>query len=233
LPSTGTTSFNPSAGDLGFYALRRCGIQRTAVDASHLADLAMAGNLVLSDLSTEQPNLWKVALISTPLTQGVAQYTLPANVLVVLNCYRRTVIGGTTNNDIDLYGVSRDEYSSYPNKALQQPPSVYWADRVVPIVLNLYPTPDANGPYTIFIYCIQQDDDVSAGAGDTIDMPYRFLKAFSDGLCKELALTYAPDRVQGLTLEYEASKKRAQVQDRENVTMSITPGLSRYYQTNG
>lgn len=233
MASTGTQAFNPSAGDLGLYALRRCGIDRTAVSADHLVDMALAANLVLSDLSTEEPNLWRVTLTSILLVQGTTQYTLPANLLMVLNCYIRTVVGGTINQDRVVYGVSRDEYSSYPNKQLQQPPTVYWADRVVPIVLNLYPAPDQNGPYTLFVYAIQQDDDVAVAGGATLDLPYRYLKAFSDGLSKELALTYAPERVQQLSLEYQASKLRAQTNDRENTPLFITPGLNRYYRTNG
>ena len=239
MTSTGTQTFSPTAGSVGFYALRRCGIKRTEVEADHLATMEHAANLVLSDLATEQPNLWKVVLTAIQLTQGTAQYTLPANLLLVLNGYIRTTVGGTTYQDRVIYGVGREEYASYPVKALQAPPTVYWANRTVPIVLNLYPTPDANGPYTLFVYAIQQDDDVALAGAATFDLPYRYFKAFSDGLCKELALTYAPERVADLKMEYEGedgrggSKGRAQAQDREIIPMSLTPGLQRYYRNNG
>lgn len=233
MASTGVQNFSPSAGSVCFYALRRCGIKRTEVETDHLVTFEHAANLVLSDLATEQPNLWKVTLLSTPLVQGIAQYTMPANILLVLNAYLQTTNGGTTNTDRVLYGVSREEYSSYPIKKLQQPPTVYWADRVAPIVLNLYPAPDNNGPYTLFIYGIQQDDDVALAGAATFDLPYRYFKAFSDGVCYELALTYAPERSQELGMVYTASKQRAQTQDREMVPFVITPGLSRYWASNG
>jgi len=235
LASTGAQAFNPSAGSVCFYALRRCGIKRTAVEVDHLVTFEHAANLVLSDLSTEQPNLWKVTLLSTPLIQGTVQYTMPANILLVLNCYIRYGVGGI-NNDRIIYGVSRDEYSSYPNKLLQQPPTVYWVDRTAPIVLNIYPAPDGNGPYTLFVYGIQQDDDVALAGAATFDLPYRYFKAFSDGVCYEMALTYAPERSEELGVVYHGvdgkggSKGRAQAQDRENVPLSIVPSFSRYWQ---
>jgi|SRR6185437_2164307 len=234
MASTGTQAFNPTSGDLGLYALSRCGIKRTEVEASHLADMAMAANLVLSDMATMEPNLWKVTLLSTPLVQGTVQYTMPRNALIILNAYIRTTNAGF-NSDRIIYGVSRDEYSSYPNKALQAQPTVYWANRTVPIVLNLYPAPDARGPYTLFAYIVQQDDDSLLAGASTLDLPFRFLKAFSDGLCAELALTYAPERAKDLYIVYQGadgrggSKDRALVQDRENVPLYITPALGRYY----
>lgn len=228
MASTGTQSFNPSFADLGLYALSRCGVKRAAVNMDHMVDMSMAANLVLSDLSTEQPNLWKVVLNSVSLVQGTSNYTLPANVLITLGFYVRTSSGGI-NNDRVIYGVGRDEYDAYPNKALQEPPTVVWVNRVVPIQLNLYPTPDGNGPYTLFYHCVQQDDDVSMTSGATLDLPYRMFKAFSDGLVAELALTYDKSNASMFASVAAASKQRAQTQDRENVSMFITPGLQRYY----
>ena len=212
------------------YAFRRCGVPRAEVGRSpdHFPDLAMAGNLVLADLATEQPNLWKVTLIATSLTQGTTQYLLPANVLLALNFFIRTT-SNTVNQDRVIYEVSRSEYDAYPNKALQQPPTVVWVNRVVPIQLNLYPAPDQNGPYILFSHCVQQDDDAAVGANATLDLPYRMYKAYADGLAAELSLTYAPERAKDLAMVYEASKARAHTQDRENVPLFITPGLQRYY----
>lgn len=234
MASTGTQTFNPPLGELGFFALSRCGVKRTAIDAAHLADVAMAANLVLSDLSTDQPNLWKTGLFSTPLVQGTIQYTMPAKVLIVLNCYWRVTRSGIQTDRV-IYPVGREEYDAYPNKQLQQPPTVYWVERTEPIVLNIYPAPDGQGPYTLYVHAIERDDDAAVGAAAGLTLPFRFIKAFSDGLCKELALTYAPERVEQLKLEYEGmdgrggSKMRAQVADREIVPLHIMPGLQRYY----
>lgn len=228
MASSGTQTFNPTLGGLGLYALDRVGVRRAAVLPEHLANVAMAANLVLSDLSTEQPNLWKVVLNQVSLSQGTSAYTLPANVLLVMDCYIRTTAGGI-NQDRVLYPVSRSEYAAYPNKSLQEPPTVFWADRVAPVVLNLYPAPDGNGPYTLFYYAIQQDDDAVLTGAATLDLPYRFLKAFSDALIAELALTYDKENAVMFGTVAERSRMRAQTQDREMVPLFITPGLQRYY----
>lgn len=228
MASTGTQTFGPAFGELGFYALARCGVKRPDVEAYHLADVAMAANLVLADLSTDQPNIWKSGIFSTPLVQGTIQYTMPARVLLVLNCFVRTTNAGIQNDRV-MFPVGREEYDGFPNKLLQQPPSVYWVQRTEPIVLNLYPAPDARGPYTLFVHAIERDDDAAVGAAATLTIPYRFMKAFSDGLSAELALTYAPARAKDLWSLYELTKKRAQVADREMVPLHLTPGLARYF----
>lgn len=190
----------------------------------------MAANLVLSDWSLDEPMLWAVELISVPLTQGVTEYTLPANVLLVLDVFIRTTVNGVENDRI-IYAASRSEYAAYPNKLMQAFPTVYWADRVVPVQMNLYPTPDQNGPYTMYVYCVQQDQDAVLGGAGTLDLPYRMMSVFADALAAKLALTYAPDRFTMLEGVATKSYAIARMQESENVPMRITPGLNSYYRT--
>lgn len=188
----------------------------------------MAANLVLSEWATDEPNLWSVVLNSVPLVQGTTTYTLPANVLLVLDCYIRTTVGGVSNDRV-IYGASRSEYTAYPNKAMQAFPTVYWADRVVPVQISLYPTPDGNGPYTLFYYAVQQDDDAAISGAATLDIPYRMQSAFADALAAKLSLSYAPDRFTQLDAVAGRSYARARTSENENVPMRITPGLSGYF----
>lgn len=193
--------------------------------------MAMAANLVLVDWSVDQPNLFGVVLNSIPLVQGTTEYTLPANILQVLDIFRRVTVNGV-NNDQIMYGVSRSEYAAYPNKAIQAPPTVFWADRVVPIQLSLYPTPDQNGPYTLFYYAIEQDQDAVVAGGAQLDTPYRMMSAFVDGLAAKLALSYPPPAP--MTVDYldkiaARSYAAARAQENESVPLFITPGLSSYY----
>jgi hypothetical protein len=67
---SGTFDFFPSTGEIGLTAFGRIGIKRTAVTASHMAELRNAANLLLSEWSNQTPNLWEVGLISTALTLG-------------------------------------------------------------------------------------------------------------------------------------------------------------------
>lgn len=231
MATSGTFGFNPALGSIGAFAFGRCGIRRPQITAEHLVDMAMAANLVLVDWSVDQPNLFGVVLNSIPLVQGTTEYTLPANILQVLDIFRRVTVNGV-NNDQIMYGVSRSEYAAYPNKTMQAPPTVFWADRVVPIQLSLYPTPDQNGPYTLFYYAIEQDQDAVVAGGAQLDTPYRMMSAFVDGLTAKLALSYPPPAP--MTVDYldkiaARSYAAARAQENENVPLFITPGLSSYY----
>ena len=66
-------------------------------------------------------------------------------------------------NDRVIFNVSKTDYLSYPNKTQQNPPTVFWQNRVAPIQSSFYPTPDGNGPYTFIYLAIQQDDDLVGG----------------------------------------------------------------------
>lgn len=188
----------------------------------------MAANLVLGDWAIDQPNLWSVVLNSVPLVQGTTTYTLPANVLLVLDCFIRTTVSGV-NNDRIIYGVSRSEYAAYPNKLQQAFPTVYWEDRVVPIQLSLYPTPDGNGPYTLFYYAVQQDQDANLPGAATLDLPYRMYSPFADALAAKLALSYKPERYEMLDGVAQRSYSRARGSETESVPLYIVPGLNGFY----
>ena len=221
------TSWNPDLGSIGAFALGRCGVRRPEITVGHLADVAMAANLVNVDWSDNEPQLWQVALASVPLVQGTTAYTLPANLLLVLDCYLTVTYQGTSTDRI-IYPVARSEYASYPNKAEQAPPTVYWADRTEPVVLSLYPTPDGNASYVLHYYGVYRDDDAALSGAAQTTLPYRSLSAFVDALAAKLALTYAPDKFAALEAVAMKSYGRLNAQENENPVLYVTPGLQRY-----
>ena len=230
MTSSGVQTFptTTSLASIGLYALNRVGIKRAEVQTEHFDEVTIAANMVLADLATDQPWLYKLVQNSITLTQGVTTYTLPANVLLLTDAILRTSIAGTPNDRV-LFPVSKTDYLAYPNKTLQQPPTVYWPDRVVPIQLSLYPTPDGNGPYPFIYLAIQQNDDAVLSGAVTLDLPYRVINAFKDLLVAELALTYDKANAPMYATVAAGSRQRSETSDRENVSLYITPGLSRYY----
>lgn len=232
MATSNSWNFNPSIGSIGAYAFGRCGIRRPQITVEHLTDMATAANLVLVDWSVDQPNLWGVTLNSVPLVQGTTIYTLPPNVLLVLDCFIRVTTNGVENDRV-IYGVSRSEYAAYQNKLMQAYPTVYWADRVQPIQMNIYPCPDQNGPYTLYYYCVEQDQDALLAGGTQLDTPYRMLSAFTDALAAKLALSYPPPPPMTIDILDKVATRSyaaARGQENENVPLFITPGLSGYYQ---
>lgn len=191
----------------------------------------MAANLVLVDFSVDQPNLWAVELNTFSLVQGTNEYTLPDNVLMVLDCFIRTTNNGVQNDRI-LWDVSRSEYASYPNKLQQAFPTVFWADRTAPVKYTLYPTPDGNGPYTLCYYAVIQDQDAQVTGATQLSTPYRMLSAFADAIAAKLALSYPPPppmTADALDKVAQRSYSRARAQENENSVLYVTPGLSGYF----
>jgi hypothetical protein len=248
------TAFDPGLGSLGAFALGRCGVRRAAIDTGHLTDVAMAANLVLSDWSLDEPQLWSVQQRSFLLGQGTTTYILPHDVLMVLDVFLRTnpgtlyeidgfgqpVLDGfgnlvvitqgdpAANLDRILYKASRSEYASFPNKNRQSPPTVYWTDRVVPIQVSFYPAPDAR-QYLVNYFCIvQQQDQVLTGDLST-GSPYRMISAFADAIAAKLSLSYKPEAFELLDKVAERSYTRAHSQENESVPIYIQPVLLGYF----
>lgn len=224
---SGTTSFSPDLGSLSAFALGRCAVRRPEITAHNLADCAMAANLVLVDWSVDQPNLWGVELASVALVQGTATYTLPANLLLLLDAYITTSVGGTAQDRV-IYGVSRTEYDAYPIKLNQAPPTVFWFNRIIPPTVTVYPVADGNGPYTLNYHGVFQDDDAILSGATGLDLPYRMFSAFADALAAKLSLTYLPDQYTQLSGVAERSYARARGQESENVPLYIVPGIQGY-----
>jgi hypothetical protein len=234
MTTSGTYDFNPSLGEIVLNAYARCGIRRTALLQEHMQDARFETNLMLSDWSNKQVNLWKVEKVSTPLVEGVSEYPAGTNsndarrTVMVLDAYI-SVSSGQSEYDRVIMPISRTEYSATPNKNLQSPPTVFWFDRLISPTITLWPVPDQSNYYTLTYYRVSQIQDANYSNGQTVDVPYRWLDAAAAGLAARLAVIYAPERVPVLDPRAAMAYQTAAGQDVENVPMYIMPGLSGYY----
>lgn len=99
-PSSGSTSFRPSFGDLLLDVFGRVMIRSAMITGEHMWQARMSASLMLSEWSVKPttPNLWKMELISIPLAQGVPTYSVPQNVVGILDYYiRQFELSNTTN----------------------------------------------------------------------------------------------------------------------------------------
>lgn len=227
MTSSGTTTFNPTMGEATVYALGLCGIRPTEILQEHMISARMAANLLFATWSSMGVNLWKVDLITTPLVQGQPSYPVGASNIVMLDTYISTTTGGTTIDRIIL-PVSRTEYASYPNKAQQGFPTVYWQDRLLSPVVYLWPVPDGTQT-ALKYYEVVQIDDVAFTNGQTMDMPLYFQEAFALGLAYRLALTWAPERAAGLKALADESYLTAASQNIETEQFYVSPMTGGYF----
>lgn len=193
--------------------------------------LRMAANRMQLDWANEGVNLWEVEL-ATPITlvQGTPTYSVPGTTVMMLDAYvTQVAAAGGQNIDRYITPITRTEYASYPNKAQQSTPSVYWYDRLISPTVTLWPTPDAQS-YTQFnYYRVKQIQDAVLTGGTTLDVVQRFLPAYIDGLAAELSRSWAPTRFADLKMQAKETLDRAKGQDVERGNVYITPMLSGYY----
>lgn len=224
--TSGTYNFAPSLGEVVLNAYSRIGVRRTEILQTHMDDARMEANLLLAKISNLQPNLWTVDQQALPLLQGASTYTVPAETVMILDVFIRY---GDPATDRSMYPISRSEYSTYPNKDTQAFPTVYWFDRLVSPTITLWPTPDANGPYTLFYYRVRQIQDADYVNGQNIEIPYLWLDAFTAGLAHRLARIYAPQMEGQRKADSDEAWEIAATQNVENVNFAISPGLSGYF----
>lgn len=191
-------------------------------------------NALFSELSNRQVNLFKVQLNSISLTQGTGVYSIPANVVMILDAYLTLNNGQQNQTDRYITPVSRTEYATYAAKQTQGPPTVYWFDRLISPTITFYPYPDGSGPYVVNYYACLQMQDANLPGGETPDIPYRWNDVLLSGLALRLARVYPPAGVDQLAFlasrkaDYDEAWKWAGTQDTENVPFTFAPAIGAY-----
>lgn len=224
--TSGTFNFFPSTGEIGLTAFGRIGVKRTAVTASHMAELRNAANFLLSEWSNQTPNLWEVGLTSTALTAGTASYSVTPQTVMILDMY---ISYGAPNVDRLIFPISRSEYAAYPDKTTQATPTVFWFDRLISPTITLWPVPDDVFTYTANYYSVRQTYDANLESAQNPEIPYRFLEAFTAGIAWKLSEIYAPQLEDKMHARYLRAWGIAATQDTENVPLYITPGIGGYF----
>lgn len=129
-------------------------------------------------------------------------------------------------SDLLLSPMSRQEYTSIPNKlAVGRPLSFYFNRQINPTV-TFWDTPNSQWQ-TIYYNRIRQVQDITAPQ-QTTDLPYRFLEAFTSSLAVKLAVKWGPHKLNDLIKLAELSVSAALTEDRERVPLRLTPDLTGY-----
>ena len=176
MTTSGTYSFDPSLGELTLYAFNVAGLRNTSLFQEHIQSARMATNMMLSSWANKGVNLWTVDLVSVPLVQGQATYSVDASTIMVLDAYMRIDDGVTDPIDRLILPISRTEYASYPNKEQQGFSTVFWFDRLVSPTITLWPVPDGTSAQYLKYYRTRQVQDSNLTNGQTVEIPYRWLE---------------------------------------------------------
>jgi len=216
---SGSTDFELDVSDYIEEAFERCGLQvRTGYD---LKTAKRSLNLMFADWANRGLNQWTIVQRTQALTQGTSSYTLAADVIDVLSMVVRR-----SDNDLAMSKISRDTYLNIPTKSTQSRPTQFFIDRQVTPVIKIWPTPE-NSTDVLHYDALTRIDDADTFV-DTLDVPFRFYPCLAAGLAYYIAIKKAPDRVTMLKAMYDEEFFRAQSEDRDRASFSVSPNLQFY-----
>jgi len=223
MATSGTYSFNPPIGQLTLNAFSRIQVKRTELLAEHMENAWLESNLLQADWGADGITWWTVELVSQALTQGVATYTVPANVVSVLDLY---INDGTSNRLI--YPFSRTDFASLSVPTQQGFPTVFWWNRVIPSTITLWPVPDGNATYTMNYYVYNQMQDATIRQGGNAQLPYFWLDAYTADLAHRLSRHHAP-ALEAIRKQDKIDAYGRACKQVENEPIYVTPGLAGYF----
>lgn len=228
--TTGTTIWNPAASNLTLNAFARIGIRRTEITAQHMADADNEANLLQVTLGNRVPNLWRQEIYSLTLTEGDAEYDLPARMVGVRDVYMSTVSGSAAATDRVIWPLSASEYDALPNKTLESVPTSYYIQKSITPTIAIWPVPDGSATYTFKLRLMTQIQDASQKSGTSLDLPYRWLDVYVAGLAYRLAAIYAPDKEVKREADFEKAWANASTQDVEDgVSLAVSLSMGGYW----
>ena len=216
---SGSTDFELDVSDYIEEAFERCGLEvKTGYD---LKSAKRSLNLLFADWANRGLNQWTIAQRTQALTQGTSSYNLDADVIDVFSMVVRR-----SGSDLSMSRISRDTYLSINSKTTQSRPSQFFVDRQITPAIKIWPTPE-NSTDTLVYDCLTRIDDADTFT-NTVEVPFRFYPCLAAGLAYYLSIKKAPDRIQVLKTIYDEEFDKAQAEDRDRASFSVSPNLQFY-----
>ncbi len=229
MTSSGTYTFSLSNSEGILAAFERIGMDPSELKQRHFMTARRELNLLNGEWSNKQVNLWEVTLSSIALVSGTATYTLPASVVMVLDAYYSTNQGTSTQTDLFMNPMSRDEYAGYPQKQTPGQPTMYWFSRQITPTLTIYPVYNLSTTNYINYYACTQIQDANLPSGSTPDIPFLWYDAMVAGMSHRLARVFKPELEDKRKVDAKEAWETAASQNIENTNLTITPNLGSYY----
>ena len=216
---SGSKDFELDVADYVEEAFERCGLEvRTGYD---LQTARRSLNLLFADWANRGLNQWTVAQRTQTVTADDVDYDLGTDVIDVLS-----MVVTRSSVDFSMDRISRDTYLNIPTKTTTGRPTQFFIDRQITPKIKVWPAPE-NSTDVLKFDCLTRIEDADA-AVNTVDVPFRFYPCLAAGLAYYLSMKRAPDRVQLLKAVYEEEFDRAQAEDRDRASFTITPSLEYF-----
>ena len=215
MATSGTVTFRPNIEEIISESFERCGIDPQTRTGHHAKAARRSLNLLFSEFANRGINYWTVTQNTLTLSDGTANYTLPAGTIDILDAVIRE-----DSTDQIVNRITLQEYNQIPNKTNEGKPSQYMIDRQYTPIIYFWLVPDKT--YTLNYWVMNQQEDITASNQDT-DIPYRWTDTICAGLATKLAMKYAPDKFQLLNEVYERAFSFAASSDNDGVSLRVQP----------
>ena len=209
MPTSGSTDFSVTRDQLIAGALRLAGAvaQGETPTATQVSEAAEALNMMVKAWQVDGMPLWAMKQYSITLTASTATYEIglskTVNTPKPLKIVQAFLHNSTSNIDIPMVQLTRDEYNMLGNKTSSGQPIQYFYEPLNTYgVLHVFPVPDttAASDNTLTIVYQRPFEDFDA-ANDTPDFPQEWYDALKFGLADRLAPEY------GLSIQDRADLK--------------------------
>ena len=215
MATSGSVTFRPNVEEIISESFERCGIDPQTRTGHHARAARRSLNLLFSEFANRGINYWTVTQNTLTLSDGTANYTLPAGTIDILDAVIRE-----DSTDQIVNRITLQEYNQIPNKTNEGKPSQYMIDRQYTPVIYFWNVPDKT--YTLVYWAVNQLDDISASNEDA-DVPYRWSDCICAGLASKLSIKFAPEKFQILNEMYERSFNFAASSDNDGVSLRVQP----------
>jgi hypothetical protein len=225
-------SGGPAISDFILEAYQLIQVRPESLRQEHMVIARTELNLLFSQWSNTQINLWEVVRTQVSLVVGTANYSVPANTILVTDVSIVRNFGASNESRRFIEPISRTLYMSIQNQLTPGVPYLYWYDRLTNPVISLYPVPNSGG-LTLDYFAVTQMQDANSLAGEFPDVPYRWYDALIQGLAYRLARVYRPDLEESRKVYADNAWTIAATQDIENVPISLAPSVTSFYRKMG
>ena len=228
MAASGSKDFELDVADYVEEAFERCGLElRTGYD---LKTAPRSLNLLLAEWANRGLNQWTIKQKVLTMVKDTTVYTIdattPTATIDVLDVFIRETLGGVST-DVPITRMSRSEYANISTKSSTGKPNQYLIDKQISPTITVWPAPDQNSKYDLYLNVLSRIDDADVGA-NTMQIPFRFYPCLSAGLAYYIALKKAPEKVQMLKAVYEEEFDRALSQDEDRASFRVAPDLRGY-----
>jgi len=226
MATSGQISFQPNATEVAEEAFERCGLELATGYDNETARRSM--NYILTRWANKGINLWAVSQRRLELVASQASYSLSSDIIDIITA---VILDTTSDTDINITRISREEFLNIPNKTSTGRPSQWYLERGADHpVLNLWLTPDLT-TWTFKYNAMTRLYDIGNARHDP-HMPFRFYEAFVAGVAFSIALKrpqVTTERVMLLKAYYDECFAEAAAEDRDRAPLTIIPDVSTYF----